>query len=475
MATPPFGPFPSTLGAAIQQNFLEKAFIDSLRPTLVFRAVADQEMFPGRIGDSLTKTRVGLMQPNTTALDPSTNTNIDNGLTPTNYSVEQYNLSIAQYPQVAPNINLMDDEVTIASFAMRNAVNLGIATASAVDTLARTALFNRYMGGNTIVIATLGAPATTIQVDDIRGFQEVVVNGSVVPVSPTNPLVTRVGSTDYNIVGFAADVVNVSSALSVGGISGTLTASANISVLDGTSPNLVTASNAPLIIRPNGKTATKDLISSDLFNMSSILAGVAYLRNNAVPTVDGKYNLYLDATSMQELYADPDFQILNRGVSVRDPSYQNAFVYEFLDCRIISTTQMVIQAAQLPGSFPVPVPVAVHRPIMCGAGSLVEGIFQRGLEAIRNMSEGNSLADYSGVNMFSNPFNINVIRNVQDMSMAGMYMYVRHPLDRLGQIISQTANYTGGFVVPTDVTTNSNVILTASNAAYKRSVIFEHA
>jgi hypothetical protein len=61
------------------------------------------------------------------------------------------------------------------------------------------------------------------------------------------------------------------------------------------------------------------------------------------------------------------------------------------------------------------------------------------------------------------------------MSMAGMYMYVRHPLDRLGQIISQTANYTGGFVVPTDVTTTSNVILTAGNAAYKRAVIFEHA
>lgn len=473
MATPPFGPFPATLGAAIQENYLERGFIDSLRPNLVFRAVADFEMFPGRIGDSISKTRVGLMQPNTVPLDPSSNTNIDNGLTPVNYSVEQYSLSIAQYPQVAPNINLMDDEVTIASFAMRNAVNLGIATESAVDTLARVSLFNRYMGGNTVVTATLGAPGVTIQVDDVRGFQEVVVNGQVVPVSPTNPLAVSINGTVYSITAFTVDVVNVSSAISVGGISGTITASANISVVDGTAGNLVLASNAPLIIRPNGRASTDNLISTDFFNMSSILAGVAYLRNNAVPTIDGKYNLYLDATSMQELYADPEFQILNRGVSVRDPSYQNAFVYEFLDCRIISTTQMVIQSPQT--TAPVPVLTSVHRPIMCGAGCLVEAVFQKGLEAIRNMSSGNSLADMSNVNMFNNPFNINVVRNVKDMSMAGMYMYVRHPLDRLGQIISQTANYTGGFVVPTDVTTTSNVILTAGNAAYKRAVIFEHA
>src|SRR5580658_7775295 len=159
-----FGPFGAALTNAIQQNFLQREFIDSLLNILVYREVADKEVFPGRIGDTITKTRMGLMIPNTTPLNPNTNTNLDNGLQPQQYSDEQYQLAIYQYPQLAPDINLADDETTIAAFAMRNAHNLGITQATALDRVSRNTLFNSYMSGNTAI--SVAANSVTQSVDD---------------------------------------------------------------------------------------------------------------------------------------------------------------------------------------------------------------------------------------------------------------------------------------------------------------------
>ncbi len=469
MSNPPFGPFPSNLTNAIQTNYLERAFINSLRPVLTYRRAADKEIFPGRIGSTITKTRMGLMVPNTTPLDPSTNTNLDNGLTPTQYSDEQYTLSIAQYPQLAPDINLPDNEVTIAQFAVRNAINLGIAVASAIDRLAQAQLFNAYMGGNTVVTATLGSPAATIAVDDVRGFQVKVVNGTVVPISTTNKLPVTVNGTTYNIQAFTVDGSNVSSAAASGGVSGTITADANISTTNGTLGNVVLSSVKPNVLRPNGRTSTAAIQAGDLLTMKVIRSAVAYLRNNAVPTVNGKYEIYLDATSMDQLFSDPEFQLLMSTRGTSDPIYMGLMVYETLDCRFITTTQAFIQTPQT--GAPVAVAQTIHRPIVCGQGCLVESIFGKGLDAIRNMAEKGTISDVSGAMAFSNPFNINAMSTMG--MMEGCNMLLRHPLDRLGQIISQTANYIGGFVVPTDVTTNPTVVGTSSNAYYKRAVVIE--
>lgn len=457
-----FGPFPAALENAIQQNFLERAFGEALHNILAYREVADKEVFPGRIGDTITKTRVGLMIPNITPLNPSTNTNLDNGLTPQQYTDEQYQLAIYQYPQLAPDINLMDDETTIAAFAMKNAENLGIAQATALDRIARNALFNSYMGGNTVLTTTVNS--VTQPVDDVRGFQNVVVNGSVTPVSGGAPLPIFVNNVANTVVGYSVDADNISSAISTGGMSGSLTLSVAV---NGTAGQAVIGQFAPLILRPNGRTSTAAIQATDLLNMTTILAGVAQLRNNAVPRVRGSYNLYLNATSMNELYQDPEFQILNRGVSTRDPVYENAWVYGgFLDCRFIQTTETFVQPPQ--AAAPVPVAQQIQRPILVGGGALVEGMFTRGMDAIREMNAQNGIGDMQKMMPSYNVLG-------EEFSQLGFYMYLRPPLDRLAQIISQTSNYVGGFTVPTDVTTTSLIIPTASNAYYKRAVIFETA
>jgi len=458
-----FGPFPTAVQNAIQQNFLEKAFIEPLLNKLVYREISDKEDFRGRIGYTITKTRLGLMIPNLVALDPSTNTNIDNGLTPQNYADEQYTLGIAQYPQVAPNVNLMDDEVTIASFMMANSDRLGMVTATAVDRLSRNALFNSYMSGNTFLTAT--ATSTILHVDDTRGFQTVVVNGNVVPVSVSNPLAVYVNGVLKLVTGFANDVTNVSTTALTGGTSGNLTFSTSVV---GTAGQAVVGAYAPLIIRPNARATSAAIQASDLFNMTSLLAAVSYLRNNAVPKIRGRYNCYLNSTSMNQLFQDPEFQLLNRGVSTRDPVYRDAEVFEFLDVRLIQTTETFVQPAGLSDDS-VSVAQSIQRPIVCGAGTLVEGIFNPGLNAIANlngrMGIGETELNSAGGISLLDP----------KWSRMGFYYHVRPPIDRLGQIISQTSNYVGGFVVPTDVTTTSDIIPTASSSYFKRAVIIETA
>lgn len=457
-----FGPFPAQLTNAIQQNFLERAFIEPLLNILNYRVIADREVFPGRIGDTITKTRLGLMIPNINPLNPSTNTGLDNGLNPQQYSDEQYSLAIQQFPQVANPINLIDDETTISAFAMANSERLGIALATAIDRVARNNLFNSYMGGNTALSTT--ASSATQPVDDVRGFQNVVVNGSVVPVSVTNPLAIFVNGVANTVTGVSVDVTNVSTAAVSGGISGSLTLGSSVS---GTAGQAVVSATAPLIIRPNGRSTTGAIQSTDLLNMTSIFNAVSQLRNNAVPKIDGAYNVYLNSTQMAELYQDTEFQILNRGVSTRDPNYENAWVMgEFLDVRFVMTTETFVQPPVTNQSYAVA--QTIQRALVVGKGALVEGIFTKGLDAIRQMTAS------LGVGRIETfPMVVNVLD--ERFMYEGFYYYMRPPLDQLGQIITQTGNYIGGFTVPTDVTTTSVIIPTASNAYYKRAVIIETA
>lgn len=66
--------------------------------------------------------------------------------------------------------------------------------------------------------ATLGSAGDTIAVDDIRGFQSVIVNGQVTPISATNGMTVTVGGDVYTLVSVTADATNVSTA--PGGVSG---------------------------------------------------------------------------------------------------------------------------------------------------------------------------------------------------------------------------------------------------------------
>ena len=304
--------FPAKLQAAIQQKFLQREFQEGLESTLTYRNIADLETFPANVGETITKTRKGLKAPVTTPLDPTTNTNLDNGLTPSTWTIEQYTLGVDMYGDTI-DLNMVTQGVGIADQFLHNARTNGVQAMQSVDRVARNILNAAYMSGNTKVTATLGAPAATINVDDIRGFQQQIVNGALADVSTANKMVVYVHGNAYNLQAVAVDGTNASSVAAFGGKSGTLTFDANVTVADGTIGNAVTGYYAPTVLRVGGRLTTAGLLSTDAFGMSIALDAVTQLRNNAVPTVDGFYECYLDNTSARQLFADADFKELYRG------------------------------------------------------------------------------------------------------------------------------------------------------------------
>lgn len=442
--------FPAALQPIIQQGFLETEFERPLQSQLRYRQIADRETFPNKIGETITKTRPGLKAPVTTPMNPANNTNLDNGMTPSSYTVEQYTLSLNQYGDTI-DLNIINNKVGLANQAIQNSKANAIQAAQSLDRIARGALFNAYMGGNTRVRVGLGAPAASVSVDDIRGFMNVLVSGqnfiiagqptansgTFLPVSSNNTAQVTVGSTQYTLIGAVADGTNVSTA--PGGISGVLTFNSNVSTSDGAQNNAVVHYNAPTILRPNGRASTNALQSTDLLTMGLLLDAQAVLRNNA-PTEAGSMVCYLDNRSMRELFADQDFKVLFQG-QYGSKEYRDGMVFSLLGIDFMPTTEAYVQSIN---------GLQVRRPILAIKGALIEGDFEGMGETFQNENH--------------------VVHIVDDIVQV-----VRPPLDRLGQIIAQSWYWIGGFVAPSDATANQTIIPTATNAYYKRAVILEHA
>jgi hypothetical protein len=435
--------FPAALQPIIQQGFLEREFQQALRSRLGYRACADREEIAVGIGETLTKTRAGLKPSVTTPVPPATNTNLDNGLTPTTWSVEQYTLTINHYAATT-DLNMVTSRVGIASQFMQNAYVNGEQAARSLDELARNALFNAYFGGNTRVRTTLGSAGPNVSVDDVRGFQYTFVNGVQTPVSAAAPLPVNIGSGTYSVLAVTLDASNNSSASTVGGVSGVLTLASNVPVSDGTAGNSVIANNASAIVRPAQRGNTGQLTAGDTLTMSCLLDAVAKLRTNAVPEIDGAYNCYLDPISSRQLFADPDFRQLFQGATSANQVFRQGMVNDFLGLRFVPTTEAYVQA------HPANNGLLVRRPIVCGQGALIEG-------------------DFAGMAADDVAPKDSIVSIVD-----GIAMVTREPIDRLQQIIAQSWYWIGGFCAPTDPTTNNSTTPTATGAAYKRAVMIEH-
>ena len=303
---------PPPLQPIVQDNYLDHIFEDSLCSKLGFRGIADREPVPIGIGETITKTRAGLLVPAVTPLDPATDLALDNGLTPECWSIEQFTLGIDTYGATM-DLNMETSLVAIDNLFLGNTNKLALHALQSLDRLARNALYAVYLGGNSFVTAGLGAPSPTLKVDTVVGFETVAVNGVLVPVSAVNPMAVIVGDTVYSLIGTSRDTVNVSSLASLGGASGTLTFSSAVAVADASLGAAVVSSLAPTILRPNGRAATSQLVNGDQLTLHLVLAAVARLRDDNVPDFDGSYHCYLDNTTLLELFRDPDFMHLYSG------------------------------------------------------------------------------------------------------------------------------------------------------------------
>lgn len=450
----PIQNMPASLQNAIQQGFLEREFHTGLQSAIGYRAIADREPVAINVGETVTKTRAGLKAPITTPLTASGNTNLDNGLTPTAQTIEQYTLGIDQYADTI-DLNIITSQVGVANQFLLNAFTNGTQARQSLDRIARNALFAGYLGGQTRVRTTLGAPAATINVDDVRGFETVLGTGAsagkFVAVSGTFTASVVVGLNAYTLIGTARDGSNVSTV--PGGFSGTLTFSSNVTVADGTALNGVAHANAPVIVRPNGKwtggsaygiaTATPALASTEVLTLGVLEDALAQLRNNT--GYMGDVNAYLDNVSMRQLFADQDFKLMYQG-QYGSPEVRQGKVFNLIGMNFIPTTEALVQ------THPTNAALKVRRPILCMPGALVEGDFAGMANKAHEIADGNS----------------------EVMMIDDVAQVIRGPIDRLQQIIAQSWFWIGGFVAPTDATANSNIIPTAGAQYLKRAVVVEH-
>lgn len=463
--------FPAQLAGLLQQGFLERELEEGLDSILAYRRAALQETVPSRIGETLTRTRKGRKTPVDTPMNPASNTGLDNGLTPSTFSIEQYSFTLASYADTV-DTNMQQELAGIADELIANSRNNGVQAAQSMERIARYKLFSAYLSGNTRVRTDLGAGSTTTaHVDDIRGFTTVLVNGVVTPISSANKLSvveSQVGAGGVNqtLTVSAAVADGTNHTTTPGGISGTLTFDAATLPVNG---DAMVALNAPKILRPFSRLTTAGLTNSDMLTMGLVEDAVAYLRDNAVPPMqDGTYHIILDNTSMRQLWADQDFKVLFAGRN-DSSEYRDGDIVRLLGMTFIPTTETYVQQANIQqngvdgngrpvyqastATAPSAVTQRVRRPIVLGAECIIQGDFE-GLE---------TWLAREGVNAIGEVFLVN-----------GVAQILRPPLDRLQQVCSLSWNWVGDFAVPTDITATTDIIPTASNSLFKRALVLEH-
>jgi hypothetical protein len=403
---------------------------------------------------------------------------LDNGLSPgTAFSIEQYSFTMREYADTL-DLNLMAAEAEVADQFLANARNLAVQAAQSLERICRNRLFSAYLGGNSRLIADPGAtpvsnspgalPATVnnaasssaIHLDDIRGFQTVLVNGVVTPVSGSAVLACTVTKADGTLVAVelsAATAYTYQSGKTVLDVTNTPDAVPGFVTLKNVSGNTwtvaagdtIVANNSPAILRPQNRLNSSVITAGDVLSMGLIEDGVAYLRDNGIPPMDdGTYHCILDNTSMRQLFADQDFKTLYAGRS-DSPEWRDSEIVRLLGVTYIPTTEAYVQPAISVGK------PKIRRPIIAGAEAIIQSNFE-GMET------------YLTQRGFD--------RNDSNIAMVdGVLQIVREPLDRLQQMVAQTWTWIGDYAVPTDVTATSTIIPTASNAAYKRCLVVEHA
>jgi len=149
--------------------------------------------------------------------------------------------------------------------------------------------------------------------------------------------------------------------------------------------------------------------------MGLLLDAAAQLRINKTPEIDGAYNCYLDPVSARQLFADPDFKGLFQGATSASQVFRKGMTNDFLGIRFMPVSEAFIER------HPTLPNVVIRRPIICGAGALIE-------------------ADYSGMLGEDVRPGDALVSLIEDIAMV-----TREPVDRLQQIIAQSWYWIGGF------------------------------
>lgn len=431
---------PASLQEILQNGLLDRTFQDALTPALLFDTLAEVKPWAGAVGSTGIFTKNGLMTPNTTPVTGS-------DATASAYGFEQYQVKMDQYAG-SIDTNMLLSAMALASKFLEDNKVLAIQAAQSINLLAQQALYGTYGEGTTWVTAA-STTSTALVVNDATGFQNSVADLStsgsnasegltgtatptLVPVSSTNPLNVTINGVANTVTG-----VNLTT--------NTLTLGTAISASVGWA---VVSSIGPVQVRPGAVASGYQLTSASVATLANFQSAVTRLRAMNVPRIRGAYTAHVPPQTVEELFQDNNFLLAYRGAA-ESPAYRNfapgdsmgdggEFMGRFsgIDWIMNNVTPTYNNGT-----------VEVCRPIVCGDGALVKAPFSEMADLITAMQAGST---------------------VQVDMIGGVVRILRAPLDRLGQVLTSTWSWVGGYSVGTD-------LLTGDGAAYKRAVVVEHA
>lgn len=445
-----------------QQNLLEQVLQEPLLARLAYSRLADRYIFPNGIGETITKTRPGLypLAAAMTALNPSNNTGLDNGLSDTYWKSEQFQLAIQEYA-LTTQTNVKQDRTLIRRTFLQNVNALGENAGRTFDGLCAQYIHKAYDGGNSFVTAAAAQAATSFHVDNGYGFDTAFssTNSPGLPsaVSSGNKLACTIYDSSgavkesVNVIGCAFDGTNTSTAY-VGGVaygaSATLTIDAGLgtALVEG---DVIVANDGSFVQRCGGKNSRYSLAAGDIITLEDLAQAKAKLAaRNVPPLPSGNYACVIDPRLWPLLLKDSAFNYATMG-KMGEGYFATGMVDRTLGIEFINSNMVPAYSTNTAGVS------ALHAVVM-GQGALIKGTFQGHIDSNKQAAAMDN-AD---------------IRFIDGEDIA---MITRAPMDRLQEWMTQTWNWVGGFVAPTDVTSDSTIIPTTDSARYKRVVVVESA
>lgn len=416
---------PPALQSMMQDGLLDRMFQESLAPELLFPQIADVEPWQAGLGDRRIMTRNGLMQPDTT---PTTGSDPSTG----SYDVEQWQVVMDQYGK-SIDTNMLQSRMTLASKYLNDVGRLGIHAGQTINRLARDKMYKAYSGGRTWATTAGGTSDTSIVVASTDGFTDVLVNGTPVAVSASNPLDVTIAGTPNTVTG----VDTSTNTLTLG--------TARVDVVG----DAVVSSQAPVSVIAGASNDTAfNLAAGDLITFAHFRAAVTRLRRMHVPPVEGgNYVAHIDSVTESQLFADSEFQSLYRGRADSE-TYRNLSLGVFGGLVWVRNEEAKTLASGTSG-----LTADVHQPVVVGSGALVAAPF----EDIAGFLRETGVADVPDVAMLNVAPGVDVAR------------IVRPPADRYQQVVSTTWSWVGDYGVPSDSLANGDP------AQFKRAVVLEHS
>jgi hypothetical protein len=456
---------PSSIVNLMQDRTLERVFHDPLFANLIFRGEARPELWQANLGERQIFTRTGLIVPKTKPLIPGQDP------PPSTYSSEQWEAEARQHGD-SLDTHMPTSYVTLASTFLNNTKTLGLGAAQTMNRVARNRMFNAYLGGETVTTAAVAAGATTVPVASLNGFTEKILDGRLLPVSPTNPLrVTFSGTAEpaNNVIGFTPNNPAVPNG------AGTLTLAVAITAAGLVIRGGVFADTRSRRIRVGAGATPDALTAANIVTLDTFIDAVARLRGqNVPPHGDGYYHVHLSTEAEAQLFRDNHWQRLHQSLP-DSTAYRTLAIGQAVGCIFYRNTE-------LPSSFTVDPADTVADPGGAGGATFSPEVGgeltnEAGLPIRRSIVTGGGVIyekyldeskfiTEAGVTGKIGQFSI-VNGGVAVMAQRIRYI-LRAPLDRLQQILAQSWSWSGDFPVPSDT-------VAGDASRFKRAVIVEHA